>query len=202
MSRLQTLAGKKALICYVVAGDPSMERTLEVIRALDSAGVDAIELGVPFSDPMADGPSIQAASFRALTDDSRAMSLLTHYQSRPQRIHTSAQKSLLDLRRAIADGHIAPLPESVSPEPPAPVEPEPPAPAPPAETTPEAKTTPSPTQPVSRVQTKKFQNEPTMWGRLVARLVACRPIVNRTLTAIEHSRANNAARRIGSHWVI
>lgn len=58
--------GEKALICYVVAGDPSMDQTIAIVRALDSAGVDTIELGVPFSDPMADGPSIQAASFRAL----------------------------------------------------------------------------------------------------------------------------------------
>lgn len=58
--------GEKALICYVVAGDPTPERTVEVVRALDAAGVDAIELGIPFSDPLADGPSIQAASQRAL----------------------------------------------------------------------------------------------------------------------------------------
>lgn len=58
--------GKTALICYVVAGDPTWERTVEIIRALDAADVDAIELGIPFSDPLADGPSIQAASQRAL----------------------------------------------------------------------------------------------------------------------------------------
>src|SRR5438105_1428685 len=58
--------GEKALVCYVVAGDPSLERTVEIARALDRAGVDAIELGVPFSDPLADGPSIQASSQRAL----------------------------------------------------------------------------------------------------------------------------------------
>jgi len=58
--------GETALICYVVAGDPTWERTVEIIRALDAASVDAIELGIPFSDPLADGPSIQAASQRAL----------------------------------------------------------------------------------------------------------------------------------------
>jgi len=62
--------GEKALVCYTVAGDPSLERTPEIVRALDSAGVDAIELGVPFSDPLADGPSIQAASQRALAQGS------------------------------------------------------------------------------------------------------------------------------------
>lgn len=59
-------SGETALICYVVAGDPTLERTVEIIRALDAAGVDAIELGIPFSDPLADGLSIQAASQRAL----------------------------------------------------------------------------------------------------------------------------------------
>ena len=58
--------GEKALVCYVVAGDPSLDRTVDIVQALDEAGVDAIELGIPFSDPLADGPSIQAAAYRAL----------------------------------------------------------------------------------------------------------------------------------------
>lgn len=57
--------GEKALVCYVVAGDPS-GKTVEIAATLGEAGVDAIELGIPFSDPLADGPSIQAASHRAL----------------------------------------------------------------------------------------------------------------------------------------
>src|SRR5260221_13397795 len=66
--RLATLRqrGEKALGCYVVAGDPSPRRTVDIVRALDEAGADAIELGIPFSDPLADGPSIQAAAYRAL----------------------------------------------------------------------------------------------------------------------------------------
>jgi tryptophan synthase alpha chain len=60
--------GETALVCYVVAGDPNLERTAEIVLALDAAGVDAIELGIPFSDPLADGPSIQAASQRALAN--------------------------------------------------------------------------------------------------------------------------------------
>ncbi len=60
------MRGEKALVCYIMAGDPSMERTVEIALALDRAGADAIELGVPFSDPLADGPSIQAAGQRAL----------------------------------------------------------------------------------------------------------------------------------------
>ncbi len=58
----------KALVCYVVAGDPNIESTIDVILALDRAGVDVVELGIPFSDPLADGPSIQAGSQRALAN--------------------------------------------------------------------------------------------------------------------------------------
>ncbi|MEW6776771.1 MAG: tryptophan synthase subunit alpha, partial [Bdellovibrionota bacterium] len=58
--------GRAALVVYVTAGDPSLERTPEVLAACERGGADIIELGVPFSDPMADGPTIQAASQRAL----------------------------------------------------------------------------------------------------------------------------------------
>lgn len=57
---------KKGLITYITAGDPSLEKTIEIILALEQAGVDILELGIPFSDPVADGPAIQAASQRAL----------------------------------------------------------------------------------------------------------------------------------------
>ena len=59
-------AGKKAFVSYVMAGDPDYERSLEVVRGLPAAGVDIIELGLPFTDPMADGPTIQLAGQRAL----------------------------------------------------------------------------------------------------------------------------------------
>jgi len=59
-------AGRKALIPYVTTGDPSLASTLPIMQALVAAGADIIELGVPFSDPMADGPVIQRASERAL----------------------------------------------------------------------------------------------------------------------------------------
>ena len=59
-------AGKKALIPFITAGDPSPEITLKLMHAMVEAGADIIELGVPFSDPMADGPVIQLASERAL----------------------------------------------------------------------------------------------------------------------------------------
>ena len=59
-------AGRTALIPYVTAGDPSRATTVPLLRALVAVGADVIELGVPFSDPMADGPVIQRASERAL----------------------------------------------------------------------------------------------------------------------------------------
>jgi tryptophan synthase alpha chain len=60
--------GHKALIPYICAGDPFPEATVEVMLAMARAGADVIELGVPFSDPMADGPVIQKASERALAN--------------------------------------------------------------------------------------------------------------------------------------
>jgi tryptophan synthase alpha chain len=65
MAALQA-AGRKALIPYVTAGDPYADATPEIMHALAAGGADVIELGVPFSDPMADGPVIQKASERAL----------------------------------------------------------------------------------------------------------------------------------------
>ena len=58
--------GKKAFVAYVMAGDPDYERSLEVVKGLPAAGVDVIELGLPFTDPMADGPTVQLAGQRAL----------------------------------------------------------------------------------------------------------------------------------------
>ena len=64
-ARLRT-AGKKAFVAYVAAGDPTMDRTVEVVAALEACGVDIIELGLPFSDPLADGIVNQMAAGRAL----------------------------------------------------------------------------------------------------------------------------------------
>jgi tryptophan synthase alpha chain len=58
--------GRKALVVYLCAGDPDLATTEQLVPALVEAGADVIELGVPFSDPLADGPTIQAASQRAL----------------------------------------------------------------------------------------------------------------------------------------
>lgn len=60
--------GRQALVCYVTAGHPTRARSLELLRGLESAGADVIEVGVPFSDPMADGPVIQQSSQIAIAD--------------------------------------------------------------------------------------------------------------------------------------
>ncbi len=58
--------GRAALVTFLMAGDPDADTALAIIKALPAAGADVIELGMPFTDPMADGPSIQAAGLRAL----------------------------------------------------------------------------------------------------------------------------------------
>jgi tryptophan synthase alpha chain len=58
--------GKKAFVAYIMAGDPDLETSFAIMQGLPAAGVDVIELGVPFTDPMADGPTIQLAGQRAL----------------------------------------------------------------------------------------------------------------------------------------
>lgn len=73
MSRYQITFNKlkekneKALIGFVVLGDPDIETSLEIVKTMVNAGVDILELGIPFSDPIADGPTIQAADVRALS---------------------------------------------------------------------------------------------------------------------------------------
>lgn len=57
---------EKALVLFVTAGDPSLEQLPDILRALEEGGADIIELGIPFSDPIADGPTIQASTQRAL----------------------------------------------------------------------------------------------------------------------------------------
>jgi tryptophan synthase alpha chain len=58
--------GRPALVTYMMAGDPDYSTSLSILKALPAAGADVVELGMPFSDPMADGPAIQAAGLRAL----------------------------------------------------------------------------------------------------------------------------------------
>jgi len=59
-------ASRRALVCYLTAGHPDIPRSLETLSAVDEAGADIVEIGVPFSDPIADGPIIQKSSHRAL----------------------------------------------------------------------------------------------------------------------------------------
>lgn len=68
--------GEKALIAYVMAGDPSLQDTEQLVVELEQAGADIIELGVPFSDPIADGPVIQQAAERALRSGTSLRTIL------------------------------------------------------------------------------------------------------------------------------
>ncbi|MCP3677799.1 MAG: tryptophan synthase subunit alpha [Deltaproteobacteria bacterium] len=68
--------GEKALITFITAGDPDIKTTGELIIEFEKRGADIIELGIPFSDPMADGPTIQAASERALKDGTHISDIL------------------------------------------------------------------------------------------------------------------------------
>jgi tryptophan synthase alpha chain len=80
-------SGRKALIPFVTAGDPQPEFTLSLMHAMVKAGVDVIELGVPFSDPMADGPVIQRASERALAHKmslTKTLALATEFRETNQ----------------------------------------------------------------------------------------------------------------------
>src|SRR5438094_8050451 len=58
--------GRSAFVTFLMAGDPDPKTSLDIVKALPKAGADIIEIGMPFTDPMADGPSIQAAGLRAL----------------------------------------------------------------------------------------------------------------------------------------
>ncbi len=84
MSRIQNVMAdlaakqKKGLIPFITAGDPHPELTVNLMHALVKGGADIIELGVPFSDPMADGPVIQRASERALAHGVRLRDVLSY----------------------------------------------------------------------------------------------------------------------------
>jgi tryptophan synthase alpha chain len=113
--------GRSAFVTFVMAGDPDPKTSLDIIKALPKAGADIIELGMPFTDPMADGPSIQAAGLRALKagmtltktldlvrgfrkdDDATPMVLMGYYN--PIYIY-GVEKFLADAKAAGVDGLI------------------------------------------------------------------------------------------------
>lgn len=113
--------GKKAFVSYVMAGDPDFDTSLEIVKGLPGAGVDIIELGLPFTDPMADGPTIQLAGQRSLeggmtlqrtldlarafrqTDDTTPIVLMGYYNPIYSR---GVDKFLVDAKAAGIDGLI------------------------------------------------------------------------------------------------
>jgi len=83
-TKLRT-AGKTGLVTYVTAGDPDLARSAEIIKRLDQAGADVLEIGIPFSDPLADGPVIQRATERALASGANIRNVLGMLKTlRPQ----------------------------------------------------------------------------------------------------------------------
>jgi tryptophan synthase alpha chain len=113
--------GRSAFVTYVMAGDPDPATSLDIVKALPKAGADIVELGIPFTDPMADGPSIQAAGLRALkggmtlkktlelvrgfrADDNRTPLVLMGYYN-PIYIY-GVDKFLADAKTAGVDGLI------------------------------------------------------------------------------------------------
>src|ERR1700726_3125926 len=122
-ARFQALrtARRAGLVAFVMAGDPDPATSLAIVRALPAAGADVIELGMPFTDPMADGPAIQAAGLRALRagqnlkktlaaarefrtgDDTTPLVLMGYYN--PIYIY-GAERFLADAKAAGVDGLI------------------------------------------------------------------------------------------------
>src|ERR1700722_17494355 len=84
-------SGELGIVAYITAGDPSLDATLKFVEVLAAAGADVIELGVPFSDPLADGPTIQRASERALKNGATLRGVLDLVA----RIRTSSQVPLV-----------------------------------------------------------------------------------------------------------
>lgn len=113
---------KKAFIAFVTAGDPSLRITEELVYSFEGNGVDIVELGVPFSDPLADGPTIQASSQRSLkrgTNLSKIMNTVKRIRQRSEIpialmtyynpiFHYGESKFLKDAQRSGVDGVIVP----------------------------------------------------------------------------------------------
>ena len=87
-------AERTGLVTYVTAGDPDLPRSAEILKRLDRAGADVLEVGVPFSDPLADGPVIQRATERALAAGHDPHDVLGHAEERPRRRFRPRSSSL------------------------------------------------------------------------------------------------------------
>jgi len=114
--------GKKAFIAYITAGDPSLRSTEKLAIELEKSGVDIIEFGIPFSDPLADGPTIQKASQRAIARGGNLRSILKLVCSVRKKVsipiifmtyynivaNYGARNFVIDSKKAGADGVIVP----------------------------------------------------------------------------------------------
>jgi len=98
---------KKAFIAFITAGDPDLRTTEQLVVAFEGAGVDIVELGVPFSDPLADGPTIQAASQRALKKHVNLENILAAVKRihRIRRDACRARAARYFSREAMTDGY-------------------------------------------------------------------------------------------------
>jgi len=113
---------KKALIAFITAGDPSLRTTEELVLAFEKSGVDIVELGVPFSDPLADGPTIQASSQRAIkkgTNLTKVLNMVKRIRRRSEIpialmtyfnpvFHYGEDKFIREAKRSGVDGVIIP----------------------------------------------------------------------------------------------
>ncbi len=114
-------AGRAGLVTYLCAGDPDVETSTRIIESLPEAGVDIIEIGMPFTDPMADGPSIQAGALRALKAGmglAKTLDLVGRFRTKDDRTpivlmgyynpiyHYGAERFLDDAKAAGVDGLI------------------------------------------------------------------------------------------------
>ena len=98
--------GRAGLVAFITAGDPDHDTSLAILKGLAGAGADIIELGMPFSDPMADGPAIQASSQRALKSGQTMKKTLAMVQRLPRRrrCHSHRANGLLQPHICLSGG--------------------------------------------------------------------------------------------------
>ena len=93
--------GRKALITYITAGDPTPEKTEEAVYAMEKGGADIVEIGIPFSDPVADGPVIQDAAQRALEAGISVKRVFECVKNIRKKIHVEDGKQIIYTKRGI-----------------------------------------------------------------------------------------------------